>query len=220
MHIYDFCLIFFSYNPILNSFKSFDKCIQKKWNESTEWNPTKRPSVHSGWQKLLQVMKGSRRNPLTQVSSTLMGSFETIFKKMCVRYLTYQLSKNKNSPISAQKIRVISMVHQHFVLPLMVFTDIRCLKNIFINLVTLSIPKVAKNGQKVPILASFEIRLITLAWWTYFESLWLCNVSWTYFWWFWPMKLEKVVKITKIFEVTLILARKLGLLDTFLYIEY
>ena len=34
------------------------------------------------------------------------------------------------------------------------------------------------------------------------------------------MKLEKEVKITKIFEITLILARKLGLLDTFLYIEY
>ena len=46
------------------------------------------------------------------------------------------------------------MVHQHFSLPLMVFTEIRCLKNIFINLVTLSIPKIAKNGQKVPILAN------------------------------------------------------------------
>ena len=124
---------------------------------------TLRDSQHSGWQKLLQVMKGSRRNPLTQVSSTHMGSFGTIFKKMCVGYLTYQLSKNKNSPISAQKIRVISMVHQHFVLPLMVFTEIRCLKNIFINLVTLSIPKVAKNGQKVPILANFEITPTTWA---------------------------------------------------------
>ena len=34
------------------------------------------------------------------------------------------------------------------------------------------------------------------------------------------MKLQKVVKITKIFEITLILASQLGLLDTFLYIEY
>ena len=133
-----------------------------KFKPSTTMSNGHVPS-HSGWQKLLQVMKGSRRFPLTQVSSTHMWSFETIFKKICVGYLTYQLSKNKNSPISAQKIRVISMVHQHFVLPLMVFTDIRCLKNIFINLVTLSIPKVAKNGQKVPISANFEIRLATLA---------------------------------------------------------
>ena len=33
-------------------------------------------------------------------------------------------------------------------------------KNIIGNLVTLSIPKVAKNGQKVPIWANFEISLI------------------------------------------------------------
>ena len=101
---------------------------------------------HSEWQKLLQVMKGSRRNPLTQVSWTCLGSFETKIKKFCLRYLTYPLSKNKNPSISAQKIRLVWMVHQHFVFPLMVFTEIRCLKNISINLVTLSIPKVAKNG--------------------------------------------------------------------------
>ena len=76
------------------------------WN-LTNTSPQKRKETtytlpffayHSGWQKLLQVMKGSRRFPLTQVSSTHMWSFETIFKKMCVRYLTYQLSKNKNAP--------------------------------------------------------------------------------------------------------------------------
>ena len=107
------------------------------------------------------------------------------------------------------------MVHQHFVFLLVVFTKIRCLKNIFINLVTLSIPKEAKNGQKVPILASFEIRLAILTYWTYFESVWLCKVFWTYFWSFWQMTLHKVVKITKIFENTWILAWKLGFLSTF-----
>ena len=117
------------------------------------------PLLHSGWEKLLQVMKGSRRFPLTQVSSTYMGPFETKIKKFCLSYLTSLLSKNKNPAISTQKIRLVWMVNQHFVLSLMAFTNIRCLKNIFINLVTLSIPKVAKNGQKVPILASFEIRL-------------------------------------------------------------
>ena len=39
----------------------------------------------------------------------------------------------------------------------MVFNKKKCLKSISINLVTLSIPKVAKNGQKVPILAISEI---------------------------------------------------------------
>ena len=118
-------------------------------------------------------MKGSRRNPLTQVSSTCLGSFETKIKKFCLRYLTYPLSKNKNPSISAQKIRLVWMVHQHFVLPLMVFTEIRCLKNIFINLVTLSIPKVAKNGQIVPIYANFEIRSNTCAYCTsMYSSTW------------------------------------------------
>ena len=125
---------------------------------------------HSGWQKLLQVMKGSRRNPLTQVSSTHMGSFETKIKKIWVRYLTYLFSKNKNSSISAEKIRVVWIVHQHFALPWIFFTEMRCLKNISINLVTLSIPKVAKNGLKVPILANLEIRPATYA---YCTSLYL-----------------------------------------------
>ena len=116
--------------------------------------------------KVVQVMKGSSKIPLTQVSSTYMGSFDTIFKNLCVRYLTYQLSKNKKLPISAQKIRVVWIVHQYLTLSLTVFSEIRCLKNIFINLVTLSIPKVARNGQKVPIFANFEIRLTTLTLYT------------------------------------------------------
>ena len=41
---------------------------------------------------------------------------------------------------------------------MVVFVKRNCLKNNFINLVTLSIPKVAKNGQKVPNFADFEYR--------------------------------------------------------------
>ena len=37
------------------------------------------------------------------------------------------------------------------------FCEMKSLKNIIGNLVTLSIPKVVKNGQKVPILENFEI---------------------------------------------------------------
>ena len=40
----------------------------------------------------------------------------------------------------------------------MIFSEIKCLKNIFGHLVTLSVPKVVKNGQKEPILAYFKIR--------------------------------------------------------------
>ena len=50
------------------------------------------------------------------------------------------------------------MVLQYIALILLTFNENRCMKNIFYHLVTLSIPKVAKNGQKVPILAKFEIR--------------------------------------------------------------
>ena len=41
----------------------------------------------------------------------------------------------------------------------MVFIETKCWKNICGHLVTLSIPKVVKNGQKVPILSRYEIRL-------------------------------------------------------------
>ena len=51
------------------------------------------------------------------------------------------------------------MVHQQFRLPYLIFSETKRLKNIFGHLVTLSVPKVVKNGQKVPILADLEIRL-------------------------------------------------------------
>ena len=51
------------------------------------------------------------------------------------------------------------MVHQQFRLPYLIFSETKCLKYIFDHLVTLSVPKVVENGQKVPILADFEIRL-------------------------------------------------------------
>ena len=52
------------------------------------------------------------------------------------------------------------MVQQHFVLLLVTLNDIRYLKNIFYHLVTLSIPKVAKSGQKGPMFAKFEIKIV------------------------------------------------------------
>ena len=50
------------------------------------------------------------------------------------------------------------MVHKYIALILLTSHENRCMKNLFFNLVTFSIPKVAKKGQKVPILAKFEIR--------------------------------------------------------------
>ena len=50
------------------------------------------------------------------------------------------------------------MIHQHLIVVKIVFNGIEYLKNIFHHLVTISIPKVAKNGQKEPILATSEIR--------------------------------------------------------------
>ena len=38
------------------------------------------------------------------------------------------------------------------------FCEMKSLKNIIGNLVTLSIPKVVKNGQKVPIIPKYDIR--------------------------------------------------------------
>ena len=51
------------------------------------------------------------------------------------------------------------MVHQHFTHLLLVLNDFKCMIDIPYHLVTLSIPKVAKNGQKVPISANSEIRV-------------------------------------------------------------
>ena len=41
------------------------------------------------------------------------------------------------------------------------------MKNIFYHLVTISIPKIAKNGEKEPILTNSEIRLLTYDLWTF-----------------------------------------------------
>ena len=54
------------------------------------------------------------------------------------------------------------MVHQHLRLVQIVFNHIEYLKNVFYHLVTISVPKVAKNGQIMPILANSEITLLTL----------------------------------------------------------
>ena len=40
----------------------------------------------------------------------------------------------------------------------MILYEIKSLKNIFGHQVTLSIPKVVKNGQKVPIIPKYDIR--------------------------------------------------------------
>ena len=58
-----------------------------------------------------------------------------------------------------EKIRVVEMVHLLLAYVLIVFNEIKHLKRYFRDLVTISIPKVVKNDQKVPILANFEIRL-------------------------------------------------------------
>ena len=50
------------------------------------------------------------------------------------------------------------MVHQYIALILLMFNENRCMKYTFYHLVTLSIPKVAKSDQKVPMMAKFEIR--------------------------------------------------------------
>ena len=57
----------------------------------------------------------------------------------------------------AQKIWVVQVVHLHFALLMINFNKIRSVKDIFITLVALSILKVAKKGQKMPIWAYFEI---------------------------------------------------------------
>ena len=61
------------------------------------------------------------------------------------------------------KYQILRMVHQQSRLLKVILYEIKSLKNIFGHLVTLSIPKVVKNGQKVPILANFEIRLAAWA---------------------------------------------------------
>ena len=54
---------------------------------------------------------------------------------------------------------MIGMVHQHFTHLLLVLNDFKCMIDIPYYLVTLSIPKVAKNGQKVLISANSEVRV-------------------------------------------------------------
>ena len=60
---------------------------------------------------------------------------------------------------ASEKIRVIELVHPLIMLVLIVFNESKHFKNIFQSLVTISIPKVAKNGQKVPTLANNDFRL-------------------------------------------------------------
>ena len=55
------------------------------------------------------------------------------------------------------------MVHQYIALILLMFNENRCMKYTFYHLVTLSIPKVAKSGQKGPMFAKFEIKIVTKA---------------------------------------------------------
>ena len=50
------------------------------------------------------------------------------------------------------------MVQQHILLALIVFNEIKTWKNGSDHLVMISIPKVARNGQKVPIWSNFEMR--------------------------------------------------------------
>ena len=57
--------------------------------------------------------------------------------------------------------RVSGMVDQYSAYVLMALDDIKSLKNNSDHLVKISIPKVAKNSQKVPIFAIFEILLAT-----------------------------------------------------------
>ena len=49
----------------------------------------------------------------------------------------------------------------------MILYEIESLKNIFGHLVTLSIPKVVKNGQKAPINAKYDIRRAGQEWCTF-----------------------------------------------------
>ena len=51
-----------------------------------------------------------------------------------------------------------------------IFCETKCLKNILNHLATLSVPKVVKNGQKVPILAKYEIL---------FAAVELCTLIWS-----------------------------------------
>ena len=135
-------------------------------------------------------MKGTRGFPLTGVSSTNMWTIFVKIEMFCPRYLTYEFSKNKNLPNAARKTGVIWMVHQKFGHPLVIYSEIKYLNNIFGLLVTLSIPKRVKNGQKVPVLAMYEINLkntwvlhiYSSVWsrdncWCHLNSLWACTLK-------------------------------------------
>ena len=65
---------------------------------------------HSGWQKLLQVMKGSRRNPLTPVRWDHMWLKNGIFEKKWLGYLTNKFSKTKTVPIWPHFSTIISNI--------------------------------------------------------------------------------------------------------------
>ena len=54
------------------------------------------------------------------------------------------------------------MEHKHFTHLLLVLNEMNGMKNISYHMGTLSIPKVAKNGQKVPISANSEIGVVLL----------------------------------------------------------
>ena len=57
---------------------------------------------------------------------------------------------------ASQKIEGMELVQHHHILLVIVFTEKNTMKNISHYLVTISIPKVAKIGQKVPIMAKSE----------------------------------------------------------------
>ena len=89
------------------------------------------------------------------------------------------------------------MVHQYFAVLFIVFGEKKCFKNILIYLVTLSIPKVAKNGQKLPILDNLVLH------WHFASLCSLCdNISYSdnVFELFEHILCKKKSKMTKISE--------------------
>ena len=80
-------------------------------NKIGRWKREAEMSVnHSEWQKLLQVMKGSRRNPLTPGRWDHMWLKNDSFKNFCPRYLTKKFSKTKKALIGPHMGTVISNI--------------------------------------------------------------------------------------------------------------
>ena len=135
---------------------------------------------HSGWQKLLLVMKGSRRNPLTPVRWDHMWLKNGIFKKKWLGYLTNKFSKTKTVPIWPHFSTIISNILVFNSMIYSIWVENKILKTSRVICGQFSTLKIAKICQKMPKIAIIgDLAPTTHSFWLkcFYEVVYIEKVS-------------------------------------------